>query len=159
MNLTTSKAVIILTNIETTNSSPSFSDFISTLLSLYQKVICYILVDFCNSFSYLFLTGHRHVRVLRKEIYILSSYYTLISKIALCPQYNRSVVLSAKYRFTENPQNDYEVKFAYATCPIVENSRLPKDEQCEEYKYLDCFHSNCELLKDFPALWDARKKL
>lgn len=33
MNLTTSKAVIILTNIETTNSNPSFSDFISTLLS------------------------------------------------------------------------------------------------------------------------------
>ena len=28
MNLTTSKAVIMLTNIETTNSTPSFSDFI-----------------------------------------------------------------------------------------------------------------------------------
>ena len=89
----------------------------------------------------------------------MSSYYTLISKVAQCPQYNKSVILSAKYRFTENPQKDYEVKFAYATCPIVENSRLPKDEQCEEYKYLDCFHSNCELLKDFPALWDARKRL
>ena len=145
--------------IEPNISIPITMYFISTLLSLYQKVICYILVDFCCSFSYLFLTGHRHVRVLRKEIYILSSYYTLISKIALCPQYNRSVVLSAKYRFTENPQNDYEVKFAYATCPIVENSRLPKDEQCEKYKYLDCLCSNCEPLKDFPALWDSRKRL
>ena len=56
----------------------------------------------------------------------MSSYYTLISKIALCPQYNRSVVFSAKYRFTENPQNDYEVKFAYATCPIVEIQDCPK---------------------------------
>lgn len=89
----------------------------------------------------------------------MSSYYTLISKAVLCPQYNKSVTLLAKYRFTENPKNDYEVKFAYATCPIVENSKLPKYEQCEEYKYLDCFHSNCELLQDFPALWDARKEL
>ena len=35
----------------------------------------------------------------------MSSYYTLISKVAQCPQYNKSVILSAKYRFTENPQS------------------------------------------------------
>lgn len=89
----------------------------------------------------------------------MSSYYTLLSKVALCPQYNKVVILSAKYRFTENPKNDYEVKFAYATCPIMENSRLSKYDQCEDYKYLDCFHPDCELLNDFPTLWDARKRL
>ena len=68
-------------------------------------------------------------------------------------------ILSAKYRFTENPQNEYEVKFVYATCPIVENSQLPKDGQCEKYKYLRCILSNCDLLKDFPTLWDTRKNL
>lgn len=89
----------------------------------------------------------------------MSSYSTIISKCVICPQYNEPVVLSAKYRFTENPQNDYEVMFVYATCPIVENSQLPKDGQCEEYKYLRCLRSNCDLLKDFPTLWDARKNL
>ena len=89
----------------------------------------------------------------------MSCYYTIISKFVLCPQYNKSIKLSAKYRFTENPWNDYEVKFAYATCPIMENSRLSKYDQSEEYKNFVCSRSGCDLLNDFPTLWDARKRL
>lgn len=89
----------------------------------------------------------------------MASYYTLIGKSVKCPQYNKYLVLSAKYRFTENPNNDYEVCFAYATCPIRENAKLHKDEQCEEYKYLQCFQAHCKLLNDFPKLWDSRKSL
>ena len=89
----------------------------------------------------------------------MTNYYTLLGKSVFCPQYKKNVVLSAKYRFTGNPQNEFEVEFAYATCPIVENSKLPKHEQSAEYKYLDCFRPNCELLRDFPDLWDSRNKL
>lgn len=89
----------------------------------------------------------------------MSSYYTIIGKSVKCPQYNRNVVLSAKYRFTDNPENEYEVKFSYATCPIVENSKLHKDEQREDYKYLNCFNPPCQHLDDFPQIWDSRKHL
>lgn len=89
----------------------------------------------------------------------MSSYYTIIGKSVKCPQYNRNVVLSAKYRFTDNPDNEYEVKFSYATCPIVENSKLHKDKQREDYKYLNCFNPHCQYLDDFPQIWDSRKHL
>lgn len=89
----------------------------------------------------------------------MSEYYTLIGKSVHCPQYKENVVLSAKYRFTENPENHYEVRFAYATCPIIENSKLHKDDQREEYKYLKCFNPHCEHLNDFPLIWDSRNPL
>lgn len=89
----------------------------------------------------------------------MSSYYTILGKSVKCPQYNQNIVLSAKYHFTDNPENTYEVKFSYATCPIVENSRLHKDDQCEEYKYLKCFNPHCPHLKDFPEIWDSRERL
>ena len=89
----------------------------------------------------------------------MTNYYTLLGKAVKCPQYNKTVVFDAKYRYTGNPDNDYEVRFAYATCPIIENSKLHKDDQCEEYKYLQCFNPHCELLRDFPDIWDAREKL
>ena len=89
----------------------------------------------------------------------MSEYYTILGKSVKCPQYNKDIVLSAKYRFTQNPENEYEVRFAYATCPIIENSKLDKDNQRKEYKYLDCFTPDCKLLKDFPELFDSRNHL
>lgn len=89
----------------------------------------------------------------------MTSYYTIIGKSVECPQYKKNIVLSAKYRFTGNPENEYEVQFSYATCPIVENSKLHKEDQCNEYKYLQCFNSHCNLLNEFPALWDSRNPL
>lgn len=89
----------------------------------------------------------------------MTNYYTIIGKLVKRPQYKRNLVLSAKYRFTGNPENEYEVCFSRATCPIVENSKLHKDSQCEEYKYLMCLTSHCPLLADFPQLWDSRKPL
>lgn len=89
----------------------------------------------------------------------MTNYYTLIGKKVRCPQYDEDIVLSAKYHFTGNPENEYEVQFTHATCPIVENSKLHKDDQCEEYKYLDCFNPNCKHLTDFPSIFDSRKSL
>lgn len=37
----------------------------------------------------------------------MTNYYTIIGKSVTCPQYNKTVVLSAKYRFTGNPENEY----------------------------------------------------
>lgn len=89
----------------------------------------------------------------------MTNYYTIIGKLVKCPQYKRNLVLSAKYRFTGNPENEYEVRFSRAACPIVENSKLHKDDQCEEYKYLMCLTPHCPLLTDFPQLWDSRRPL
>ena len=89
----------------------------------------------------------------------MSNEYVLLSKAAKCSQYNKEITLTAKYHFTENPDNPHEIHFSRATCPIIENSKLSKDEQCEEYKYLDCFNPCCPLLTDFPSIWDSRNPL
>lgn len=89
----------------------------------------------------------------------MRNYYVIIGKNATCPQHSKEIVLNAKYRFTGNPNNDYEVCFSKATCPIVENPKLHEDEQNEEYKDLDCPVQNCPLLDDFPKMWDSRNPL
>ena len=89
----------------------------------------------------------------------MTNYYTIIGKSVKCPQYKKDIVLNAKYRYTGNPENEHEISFAYATCPIVEKSKLHKDNQCEEYKYLQCFQKNCEHLYSFPEIHDDRKEL
>lgn len=75
---------------------------------------------------------------------MMSSYFTILRKPVICPQFNETVYLSAKYRLTDNPENTNEVVFLYATCPIIENSKLSIDAQCEEYKYLRCLQSSCD---------------
>lgn len=85
--------------------------------------------------------------------------FTTLCKAIACPLLNEEITLTAKYRFTDNPDNKYEVKFSYATCPVVENSKLKPYEQREEYKYLRCTFSHCPHLSSFPTLWDARNPL
>lgn len=89
------------------------------------------------------------------------AFYTLIGKSITCPQYHKKISISGKYYFTENPDNEYEVRFSHAICPIVENSKLNKEDQKEEYKYLQCFQpdEHCEFLDDFPRIFDARNSL
>lgn len=87
------------------------------------------------------------------------SSYTTIGKTIVCPCYKEKITLSGKYYFTENTANPYEVKFHYATCPIIENSKLPAFEQDEQYKYLKCLQSSghCDELFNFPKILDAEK--
>lgn len=84
---------------------------------------------------------------------------TTLCKAITCPLLNEKIVLTAKYRFSNNANNKYEIKFSYATCPVVENSKLSPYEQCEEYKYMRCTISHCPHLSSFPTLWDARNPL
>lgn len=79
--------------------------------------------------------------------------FTTIGKTVTCPCFNEQVTLTGKYSITDNSLNPYEAKFCYATCPIVENSKLPSYEQNEDYKYLRCINKDgkCKLLSDFPS--------
>ena len=78
--------------------------------------------------------------------------YTTIGKSIICPCFNETITLSGKYFLTNNQSNPYEAKFSYATCPIIENSRLPIYKQIEEYKYIRCTYRNghCDFSSVFP---------
>ena len=86
--------------------------------------------------------------------------FSVYKKTVTCPACHNVITNPvAKYIFTENPDNEYEMQFAYATCPIVENSKLDPYDQGKEYKYLRCTFSHCPHLDNFPTLWDYRKDL
>ena len=89
----------------------------------------------------------------------MTNEFVILGKLVTCPQYNKKLVLSAKYRFSGNPENEKEIQFIRATCPIIENSKLHKDDQCSEYKYLQCFTPRCDLLRDFPSIWSYGQSL
>ena len=82
------------------------------------------------------------------------SSYTIIGKTVTCPCFNTRVTLSGKYLLKEDCSNPTKAVFQSATCPIVENSKLPYYDQCEEYKYFVCLKPNkeCEHLSDFAKI-------
>lgn len=85
--------------------------------------------------------------------------YVLLGKAFVCPFYKKQLVLTGKYHLL-NENNHYEGTFVTSTCPIIENSKLHKDDQCEEYKYLQCFmRSECTGLKDFPYKHNIKEPL
>ena len=69
---------------------------------------------------------------IRKEITPMS-YYTTIGKTVSCPYLDMKVTLTGKYRFIGE-----SCQFSYATCEIVEKSKLPPYEQLEDTKYYVC---------------------
>ena len=78
------------------------------------------------------------------------SYYTLVHKCVVCPYWNISIMLEAKYHFVEDSESPHEARFVYAKCPIIENSRLPLSKQEPEYKLLRCpYDSPCEFVNSF----------
>lgn len=88
----------------------------------------------------------------------MSTLYTTIGKRVTCPAFKEPVTLSAKYHFTDNPDNPYELYFANATCPVIENSKLPPYDQDEEWKYIHCPTGGCNLLLSFPDIIDYRQR-
>lgn len=58
---------------------------------------------------------------------------------------------------SEDTHHPYEAKFLYATCPILENLRLPARKRDRKYEYFPfCNHQPCELLEDFKQVIDVR---
>lgn len=86
------------------------------------------------------------------------AYTTISTKYVICPLQNTEVSLQGHYLFSEEKGHTYEAKFLSATCPIVENIRLPKSKRDKKYELFQfCNVSNCELLKDFKPVIDVRK--
>ena len=82
-------------------------------------------------------------------------YYTTIAQSMHCPLLKESVIITGKYRINEDTNN---ASFLYATCSIVENSKLPSREQDESIKYFLCPNDGrCDLLNKFEDHTDLTK--
>lgn len=84
-------------------------------------------------------------------------YTTIVSKSGICPKWKVQVSVAGKYAFSENLGEEHLARFMYATCPIVENSRLPLHKQDPKYKLMRCSdESSCPLMEGFPGCVDVR---
>jgi len=85
-------------------------------------------------------------------------YYTYCNKFAHCPKWDIDISLRGKYRFSDNPETPNTATFLYATCPIVENSKLPIHKQEPELKLMRCPESDsCQFLQEFKPVIDIDK--
>jgi len=67
----------------------------------------------------------------------------------ICPKWKEPVDIKGEYLYLS--VNPPKAKFLSATCPIVENLRLPGSERDSKYSaYPFCNIENCLLLNDFP---------
>ena len=83
--------------------------------------------------------------------------YTLIYRTVRCPLWNDDVRLSAKYRYSDDPNTPYLARFVCAECEIVRNLRLPEYQQDKRLGlYRFCDRHPCQLLQDFPNEIDVR---
>ena len=62
---------------------------------------------------------------------------TIIPMKVHCDKWNIDLPILVTYRYND-PANPYSAVFQSAKCPIVENSKLPANEQSEEYKWMIC---------------------
>ena len=75
--------------------------------------------------------------------------YIEIPKPVHCPKWEIDICLLGKYYLSDDVDSSVG-KFKSASCPIVENSKLPLHKQETEYKLLRCLeYLQCPLLKDF----------
>ncbi len=87
----------------------------------------------------------------------MPAFVTTSHKTVICPTWNEEVSLCGKYLLSEEKGHSYEGKFLSATCPIIENLRLPARKRDDKYKYFPfCNHQPCELLEDFKPIIDTR---
>lgn len=85
------------------------------------------------------------------------TYYTTIHRKCRCPLWLENISIEAKYYFLDDTQ-EYLAKFSRATCPIVENLRLPLHKQNKEFSFFRyCNVDDCPCLKGFKANIDVRK--
>ena len=104
------------------------------------------------------LTSHsnRDIISIRKEVCLMVRYIE-IPKSVHCPKWKIDICLYGKYYLSDNMDSGVG-KFKSASCPIVENSKLPLHKQEKEYKLFRCLeYLQCELLKDFPEEINVQK--
>lgn len=82
---------------------------------------------------------------------------TFLGKSFYCSFLKTDIILNGKYRFMSDSDDPYEVHFMFATCPIVENSRLPLSKQSKEYKGIFCpISRDCKFQECFPKKANVR---
>ena len=85
-------------------------------------------------------------------------FITTSTKRVICPLWKEEITLCGKYKLSEQNGHEYEAKFVSATCPIVENLKLPMKMQNKEYAlFRFCDRAPCELLRDFKPTIDLRQ--
>ena len=84
-------------------------------------------------------------------------YYTLINKIRKCPVWLDDITITAKYRYSDDPNTPYIARFVCAECEIVKNLHLPLNKRDKRLSlYAFCGENSCPLLLDFPPEIDVR---
>ena len=83
--------------------------------------------------------------------------YIEIPKSLHCPKWGIDICLLGKYYLSDDMDSSTG-KFKSASCPIVENSKLPLHKQVAEYKLFRCLeYLQCPLLKAFPEEINTQK--
>lgn len=88
----------------------------------------------------------------------MSSFVTKSYKTVICPTWNEKIRLCGEYLLSKEKGHTYEGKFLGATCPVIENLKLPPRKRDPKYKYFPfCNHQPCELLDEFKPIIDIRQ--
>ena len=86
------------------------------------------------------------------------SYITTYNKQVICPLWNEKISLCGRYLLSEEKGHEYEAKFISATCPILENIRLPRSQKDDKYELFPfCDVKDCKVLNDFEPVIDVRR--
>lgn len=85
------------------------------------------------------------------------AFTTISTKRVVCPLWKEEISLQGRYLLSEEEGHTYEAKFLSATCPIVENIRLPKSKKDKKYELFRFCNDDCKLLKDFKPVIDIRR--
>lgn len=81
---------------------------------------------------------------------------TVLYRSGICPYWNVPVQMRGQYFVSQEKGREFEAGLYFVACPIDENSRLPFEKQCKEYRLMRCHNPDCELLKGFPKRIDTR---
>lgn len=83
-------------------------------------------------------------------------YYTICEKTVVCPYWNISVTLQGKYKIVDD---SCMVHLINATCPVIENNKLPLNKQDSSLKHMKCPESTigCDLLSSFKPIINIDK--
>lgn len=85
------------------------------------------------------------------------NFYTIQHKFIKCPFWGCEIALKGKYYYSEEPGHEYEARFSFAKCPIVENIHRPKHKQDKELSYFPvCPIHPCDELNNFEPFIDVR---
>ncbi|MCI2161292.1 MAG: hypothetical protein LKK39_05185 [Oscillospiraceae bacterium] len=86
-------------------------------------------------------------------------FYTTSAKTIICPYWGKSVTLIGRYRLHQCAENDNIGTFMDASCPIIENSKMPYGKQKDDFKLMRCpYKFGCKFMLEFKGTVDFQKE-